>query len=248
MDRLIYIAMTGAQQILQQQGVAAHNLANASTPGYKADTVAFRVVPLVGDGAPTRAYAVATTPGADFRTGTVEKTGRELDVAIDGGAMLAVQTKDGGEAYTRNGRLALSADGELKTAGGLTVLGDGGPISVPEGARITIAKDGTVSAVVDAQGSANVQVLGRLKLVSPPDDGFVKGGDGLFRAKGGAPLDADPAAGVTAGALEGSNVNPVSAMVDMIGYARQFELQMKLLQSAEADAQRATQLLAPANG
>ncbi|MFO1282272.1 MAG: flagellar basal body rod protein FlgF [Burkholderiales bacterium] len=248
MDRLVYVAMTGAQQILQQQAVAAHNLANASTPGYKADTVAFRVAPLVGQGAPTRAYAVATTPGADFRAGNVERTGRDLDVALDGGAMLAVQTKDGGEAYTRNGRFAVSPEGELRTHGGLAVLGDGGPITVPEGARISIARDGTVSAVVESQGSANVQVLGRLKLVSPPEDGFVKGGDGLFRSRGGAPLDADEAATLTAGALEGSNVNPVSAMVDMIGYARQFEMQMKLLQSADADAQRATQLLAPANG
>ena len=162
--------------------------------------------------------------------------------------MLAVQTKDGGEAYTRNGRFAVSPEGELRTHGGLAVLGDGGPITVPEGARISIARDGTVSAVVESQGSANVQVLGRLKLVSPPEDGFVKGGDGLFRSRGGAPLDADEAATLTAGALEGSNVNPVSAMVDMIGYARQFEMQMKLLQSADADAQRATQLLAPANG
>lgn len=245
MDRLAYIAMTGAQQILQQQSIAANNLAQANTPGFKADTVAFRVVPVAGAAPGTRAYAVATTPGADMRPGPVEPTGRELDVALDGDAMLAVQTRDGLEAYTRGGRFAISADGNLQTHGGLTVLGDGGPIVVPDGARLTIAKDGTVSAVVESQGSADVQVLGRLKLVTPGEAGVVKGVDGLFRARDGGPLDADDAARLTSGALEGSNVNTVAAMVDMIGFARQFDMQMKLLQYAEANDQRASQLLSP---
>jgi flagellar basal-body rod protein FlgF len=245
MDRLAYIAMTGAQQILQQQGVATNNLAQANTPGFKADTIAFRAVPVVGGAPQTRAYAVVTTPGADLRQGPVERTGRELDVSMDGEAMLAVQTRDGGEAYTRAGRLALSAEGEIQTHGGLTVLGDGGPITVPDGARLAIAKDGTVSAVIESQGSANVQVLGRLKLVTPGEGGVVKGQDGLFRARGGAPLDADDAARLTSGALEGSNVNTVAAMVDMIGFARQFDMQMKLMQYAEANDQRASQLLTP---
>ncbi|GMU70969.1 MAG: flagellar basal body rod protein FlgF [Burkholderiales bacterium] len=245
MDRLAYIAMTGAQQILQQQAVAANNLAQAGTPGFKADSLAFRVVPVVGAAPGTRAYAVATTPGADMRPGPVEQTGRVLDVALDGNAMLAVQSRDGLEAYTRAGRLAISSDGELRTHGGLTVLGEGGPIAVPEGARLAIARDGTVSAVVESQGSANVQVLGRLKLVTPGEGGVVKGADSLFRTPGGGPLDADDAARLTSGALEGSNVNTVDAMVDMIGFARQFEMQMKLLQYAEANDQRASQLLSP---
>lgn len=184
MDRLAYIAMTGAQQILQQQAVAANNLAQAGTPGFKADSLAFRVVPVVGAAPGTRAYAVATTPGADMRPGPVEQTGRVLDVALDGNAMLAVQSRDGLEAYTRAGRLAISSDGELRTHGGLTVLGEGGPIAVPEGARLAIARDGTVSAVVESQGSANVQVLGRLKLVTPGEGGVVKGADSLFRTPG----------------------------------------------------------------
>lgn len=245
MDRLAYIAMTGAQQILQQQAVAANNLAQAGTPGFKADSLAFRVVPVVGAAPGTRAYAVATTPGADMRPGPVEQTGRVLDVALDGNAMLAVQSRDGLEAYTRAGRLAISSDGELRTHGGLTVLGEGGPIAVPEGARLAIARDDTVSAVVESQGSANVQVLGRLKLVTPGEGGVVKGADSLFRTPGGGPLDADDAARLTSGALEGSNVNTVDAMVDMIGFARQFEMQMKLLQYAEANDQRASQLLSP---
>src|SRR5687768_680642 len=128
MDRLIYLAMTGAQQLLQQQAVASHNLANVGTNGYKAETTAFRVAPLVGGpGHATRAYAVASTTGADLAPGAIQATGRDLDVAIEGDGFLAVQALDGSEGYTRNGSLDISPDGELRTRTGLTVLGEGGP-------------------------------------------------------------------------------------------------------------------------
>lgn len=244
MDRLIYIAMTGAQQLLLQQGQSAHNLANASTTGYKADTTAFRTVPVVGPGLPTRAYAVDTTVGADLAAGGVQPTGRDLDVAIEGEGFLSVLAPDGSEAYTRNGSLQISADGELQTRTGLTVLGEGGPITIPQDSKVSIARDGTVSVVTYGQSAANSSPIGQLKLVKGGPGDVVKGGDGLFRMKGGAPADADPTVTVTAGALESSNVNAVTAMVDMINLSRQFELQMKLLQDAEGNAARATSLLA----
>ena len=244
MDRLIYLAMTGAQQLLQQQAVASNNLANASTSGYKAETAAFRVAPVVGGpGHPTRAYVVATTPGADFAPGAIETTGRELDVAIEGDGFLAVQALDGTEGYTRNGSLALSPEGELRTRTGLTVLGEGGPLTVPPDSRITIGRDGTVSAVTEGPQANTVTIVGKLKLVKIDKADAIRGGDGLFRTRSGDAADADPAVVVMPGALESSNVNSVSAMVDMINLARSFELQMKLLQHAESNEQRATQIL-----
>ncbi len=244
MDRLIYIAMTGAQQLLHQQAQSAHNLANAATTGYKADTAAFRAAPVVGPGMATRAYAVDTTTGADLAPGSIQSTGRDLDVAIEGDGFLTVQAPNGTEAYTRNGSLQVNADGELQTRSGLTVLGDGGPITIPQDSKVSIGRDGTVSIVTYGQSAANVTSVGQLKLVKPAANEVVKGADGLFRTKSGQPADADPSVSLTAGALESSNVNTVSAMVDMIGLARAFEMQMKLLQNAEGNAQRATALLA----
>src|SRR4051812_37424900 len=136
MDRLIYITMTAAQQLLQQQAVAANNLANAGTTGFKAETTAFRVAPVAGEGLPTRAYAVDTTAGADMSAGSLQSTGRDLDVAIEGDGLFAVQARDGSEAYTRAGSFALNAEGELQTRTGQTVLGDGGPIVIPADSKI----------------------------------------------------------------------------------------------------------------
>lgn len=241
MDRLIYLSMSGAKATMQRQDVLSHNLANASTTGFRAEMAAFRSVPVLGDGASTRAYALEATIGHDDSTGPVQTTGRELDVALRGNAWLAVQGFDGTEAYTRAGALEVTADGTLVTAGGRTVLGDGGPITVPPAARVEIAADGTLSATV---GNGRPQALGRLKLVTP-EAPLRRGTDGLFRAADGNDLDADPAARLQAGALEGSNVNPVHTMVAMIAAARQFEAQMKSLQQAEQREQAASRLLAP---
>jgi flagellar basal-body rod protein FlgF len=242
MDRLIYVAMTGAQQLLEKQAVAAHNLANASTPGYKADISAFRAVPMTGPGQPTRTYAVETTPGADFTAGSVTETGRDLDAAIDGAGFFAVQTTDGTEAYTRAGGFSVSVDGELTDAGRV-VLGDGGPIAIPENSKVSIGADGTISAVDLSTPGGNVTTLGKLKLVTAEPGQLAKGPDGLFRARNGQPLDADDSVRLTSGAIESSNVNAVSAMVDMIDLARQFDMQMKALSTVDQNEQRATQLL-----
>jgi len=242
MDRLIYLSMSGAKATLQRQDVLAHNLANASTNGFRAEMAAFRAVPVRGDGASTRAYALESTIGYDERSGPVQTTGRELDVAVMGRAWLAVQGLDGTEAYTRAGALDRDAEGQLVTATGRAVLGDGGPITVPPGARVEIAGDGTVNATV---GNARPQAIGRLKLVTP-ETALQRGEDGLFRAADGNPLDADAAARLQAGALEGSNVSPVETMVAMIAAARQFEQQMKSLQTAEQREQAAARLLSPA--
>jgi len=240
MDRMIYLSMTGAKATLQRQDILAHNLANVSTAGFRAEMAAFRAVPVEGSGASTRVYALESTPGYSDAPGPVQPTGRALDVAVSGKSWLAVQALDGTEAYTRGGALDISPEGELVTRSGLQVLGDGGPISVPANAQLDIGADGTVSARV---GDGRVQQLGKLKLVTP-EARLVRGDDGLFRSAGGE-LDADPAAHVQQGMLEGSNVSAVETMIAMIGAARQFEQQMKMLQAAEQKEQAATKLLSP---
>ncbi len=238
MDRMIYLSMSGAKATMQRQEVLANNLANVATPGFRAELSGFRSVPVQGSGASTRVFTLESTPGYDATPGVVTATGRNLDVALRGNAWLTVQALDGTEAYTRGGSLDISADGTLTTRSGLLALGDGGPIQVPANSAISIAADGTVSARSAAGVSTSV---GRLKLVTP-EAPLQRGEDGLFRAEEGD-LSADATARLQDGALEGSNVNPVEAMVAMIGAARQFETQMKLLQTAQADANSAAKLL-----
>ncbi|QGZ39257.1 flagellar basal-body rod protein FlgF [Pseudoduganella flava] len=245
MDRLIYTAMTGARHILDQQATTSNNLANATTTGFRAQLDTFRAVPVVSEGLPTRTFVVDNTIGADFRAGPIETTGRAMDVAVRGEGWFAVQSADGSEAYTRNGSFKVSENGLLQTSNGLTLQGENGPIAIPPNTDVAISADGTVSGIDTNQlqpGPANV--LGRLKLVNPPVAQLVRGDDGLFRQQSGQVAQADPAVRVADGCLEGSNVNPVDAMVNMISLARSFETQMSLLKNAENNAAKASQILA----
>lgn len=238
MDRMIYLSMSGAKATMQRQDTLANNIANVSTPGFRAELQAFRAVPVQGSGASTRVYALETTTGYDASAGAVTATGRNLDVAVKGNSWLTVQALDGTEAYTRGGSLEVSNDGTLTTRSGLPVLGDGGPLQVPPNAVVSIGADGTVSAKgSDGKNSA----IGKLKLVTP-EAPLKRGDDGLFRGADGD-LSADDTARVQDGALEGSNVSAVESMVAMISAARQFEAQMKMIQTAEADEKAASQLL-----
>jgi flagellar basal-body rod protein FlgF len=242
-DRMIYLSMTGAKAALQRQEVLSHNLANVSTNGFRAEMAAFRAVPVQGDGASTRVPALETTVGYNPEPGPIQTTGRNLDVAMEGGAWLAVQALDGTEAYTRAGSLEVDAQGQLVTRSGLPVLGDGGPLTVPPNSSVSIAGDGTLSAT-GADGRSTP--LGRLKLVTP-DAPLQRGTDGLFRGAEGD-LPANPGARLRDGALEGSNVSPIETMVAMISAARQFEQQMKLIQTAERQEQGAQKLLSNSAG
>jgi len=239
MDRMIYLSMSGAKATMQRQDTLANNLANVSTPGFRAELQAFRAVPVEGSGASTRVYSLETTTGYDATPGAITATGRNLDVAAQGSAWLSVQALDGTEAYTRGGSLEVSSDGTLTTRSGLPVLGDGGPLQVPPNSVVSIGADGTVSA----KGSDGKNTsIGKLKLVTP-EAALARGEDGLFRAADGNPLSADDKARVQDGALEGSNVSAVESMVAMISAARQFEAQMKMISTAEANEKSASQLL-----
>lgn len=242
MDRLIYTALSGANAAMHRQQLLSHNLANLNTNGFRAELATFRAVPLRGEGASTRVYALEATAGHLDTPGTVSSTGRNLDVAAVGSAYFAIQGLDGTEAYTRAGSLQVSAQGQLVGHAGLPMLDAGGaPLDIPENARLAIASDGTVSAQV---GNQPVQQVGRLKLVTPNAEVRLKrGDDGLFRSADQAPLPQDTAARLADGMLEGSNVNAIESMVGMIGAARQYELQMRMLQNAEKSDQAASQLL-----
>jgi flagellar basal-body rod protein FlgF len=238
MDRMIYLSMSGAKATMQRQDTLANNLANVSTPGFRAELQAFRAVPVEGSGASTRVFSLETTTGYDATSGAITSTGRNLDVAVKGNSWLTVQALDGTEAYTRGGSLEVTNDGTLTTRSGLPVMGDGGPLQVPPNSAVSIGADGTVSAKgTDGKSTA----IGKLKLVTP-ETALKRGEDGLFRGADGD-LTADDTARVQDGALEGSNVSPVESMVAMISAARQFEAQMKMIQTAEADEKSASQLL-----
>ena len=239
MDRMIYLSMAGAKATMQRQDVLANNLANVSTTGFRAEMAAFRAVPVRGDGASTRVYALETTTGYNPEAGPMASTGRNLDVAMQGNSWLAVQGLDGTEAYTRAGALDVNSEGLLVTKTGLTVLGDGGPINIPANAEVQISTDGTISTHLPGAKGSNA--VGKLKLVTP-EAPLQRGEDGLFRGTDGD-LAANPAARVQDGALEGSNVSPVETMVSMISAARQFEQQMKMMQTAEEDEKSAARLL-----
>lgn len=243
MDKLIYTAMTGASHVMKQQAAVSENLSNANTPGFRAMLHTFRAVPVTGPGLQTRTMVVDSTAGSDFTPGPFQPTGRELDVAVNGAGWIAVQGPDGREAYTRNGSFQMTANGVLQTRTGLNVLGDGGPITVPPNTEVTFAKDGTLSTVPSGSQVTSVVVAGRLKLVNPDPTQLERGEDGLFRMKDGSTAPADAKVEVVPGNLEGSNVNTVEALVNMISLQRKFDMQMKMLQSADNNARQASQIM-----
>ena len=243
MDRLIYTSMTGAKHIFNQQAGVAHNLANATTGGYRAQDHKFRAVPIESSALPTRAFVVDASVVDDFAQGPLSFTGRPLDVAVQGKGWLAVEGADGQEAYTRAGSLQVNANGQLQTRSGLNVVGDGGAIAIPPDSKITIAPDGTISVVPETGKQSTVNVVGRIKLVNPPEADLVRGGDGLFRTRDGGAAPLDETLRLATETTEGSNVNVVESMVSMISLARQFEMQIRMLQNADTNAKSASQVL-----
>lgn len=233
MDRMLYVAMSGAKQTLVAQAINSHNLANATTTGFKADLNQLRSMPVFGTGHPSRVYAMTERPGPDLSAGAIQETGRELDVALSGEGWIAVQAPDGGEAYTRRGDLHLTVNGILETGAGHPVLGNGGAIAIPQAEKLDIGSDGTVSIRPLGQDAKGLAEIDRIKLVRPPISDLTKGADGLFRLKGGGVAVADAAVTVTRGVLEASNVSIAQALVEMITLARRFEMQVKTMDTVK---------------
>lgn len=245
MDRMLYVAMTGAQQTLQKQAVISHNLANVSTVGFRKDLDDFRSMPVFSDdGMPTRVYSMAERPGVDLTQAKIMTTGRDLDVAVQGDGWIAIQDLDGNEAYTRAGDLQLDANGQLTTATGHPVLGDGGPIAIPPAEKIAIGEDGSISVRPLGEAATEMLVVGRIRLVKPTvENPLYKDASGLMRTKDGAAAPPDATVKLVTGGLEGSNVNPADMLVSMIEASRRFEMQVKMMNAAQENANATDQLL-----
>ena len=243
MDEMLYLAMTGAKQTEYAQAINSNNLANISTTGFRADLHAFSSIPIDGPGVDSRVNAVVETYGTDFAQGPVANTGHSLDVALQGRGFIAVQAPDGSEAYTRRGDLRVEAGGLLATGAGHLVIGDGGPLAVPDSSSLLIGADGVISLQPVGQGPETLAEVGRIKLVNPDIARLTKGEDGLFHLPEGEVADADASVKVTSGALEHSNVNVATTLVNMIELARQYEMQVNVMKTSEENADTAAQLM-----
>lgn len=236
MDKMLYVAMSGASQNTLAQRAHANNLANISTNGFRRDFEQARAMPVFGDGFPSRVYAMSERPATDFTAGTLQETGNGMDVAVSGNGWLAVQAPDGSEAYVRTASLKIDALGQLRTGDGMPVMGNGGPIAIPPEQKVEIGEDGTISVRALGEAPNVIAEVDRLKLVNPDMKQMEKGPDGLIRYKGAGPVQADTDVQVTSGFLETSNVNAVEEMTAILSLSRQFELSVKMMRTAEDDA------------
>jgi flagellar basal-body rod protein FlgF len=243
MDKMIYLAMTGAKQTEFAQAINSNNLANVSTTGFRADLHAFSSLPVEGPGAESRVNAVVESYGTDLSTGPVASTGRELDIAIQGSGFIAVQGEGGKEAYTRAGDLRIDAGGLLTNGAGHLVIGDGGPVAVPPHSSILVGADGTISLQPIGQGPETLAIVDRIKLADPDPRQLAKGADGLLYLPNGETADASASVRVTSGALEQSNVNIARTLVNMIELSRQYEMQVNVIKTSKEDADAAAQLM-----
>ncbi|MFN3388309.1 MAG: flagellar basal body rod protein FlgF [Allosphingosinicella sp.] len=232
MDRLVHTSLSALRGAMARQTATANNLANANTTGFRAEISSAQSLWLRGAGFEARAQSSQEVLAADMQQGAVSETGRDLDIALEGDALLAVQARNGDEAYTRRGDLKLTDSGLMTTGDGHPVLGEGGPITLPPVDSMRIDRDGAIW-IVPAGGDPNVsQQVDRLKLATPAGSQVLKGTDGLFRVPNDGILPADPQARVTPRSLEGSNVQVTTALIDMIEAGRAWDTQLKLISTA----------------
>ncbi|MFW8590255.1 flagellar basal-body rod protein FlgF [Glaciecola sp. 2405UD65-10] len=244
MDKFLYIAASGAKQDLMATGVRANNLANAQTNGFKAQLEQARAMPAYGEGLPSRVFSMTESPSNNYEGGPMITTDRALDVALQGDGWLSVQTPQGEEAYTRAGGLTMSSDGALLDPKGNMVMGQNGPIFLPVPLdNITISGDGGISARLQGAPQNAIEEVGQLKLVNPPLDEMKRREDGLFDLKSGQIAEQDINVQVKSGMLEGSNVNAVDEMVNMISLQRHYEMQVKLMKKADSLSSSGNSLL-----
>jgi flagellar basal-body rod protein FlgF len=243
MDNVLYLSMSAARELMQAQTVHANNLANANTGGFKADFAQARAMQVYGDGHPGRVYSATESPATNMSAGSLDQTGRNLDVAIDGDGWLAVQRADGTEAFTRYGSLHVDSVGMLRTAQGDLVMGEGAAISLPPFEAVFVGGDGTVTVQPVGQEPNNLVQIDRLKLVAPERGALVKGPDGLFTRADGLPQPPSAEVRLVSGMVENSNVNVVNEMTEILAIAREFEIQLRMMQTAEQNDEAASELL-----
>ena len=233
MDKMLYVAMTGASQNALAQKAHANNLANISTTGFQRDLEQARSMPVFGDSFPARAYAMTERPATDFTPGSMLETGRDLDVAIGGDGFIAVQAPDGSEAYVRTASMNIDALGVLRAGNGMPVMGNGGPIAVPPEQKIEVGEDGTITIRAMGEGPEVMAEVDRIKMVNPDLKTITKGLDGLIHTTTGQPAPADANVKLVSGFLENSNVNAVEEMTSVLALSRQFELHVKMMTTAK---------------
>ncbi len=243
MDKMLYVSMTGAQNNTLALRAHANNLANVSTSGFRRDFEQARSMPLFGETYPARVFAMSERPATDFRAGSLQETGRDMDVAIGGKGWIAVQAPDGSEAYVRTASLNIDALGVLRTGNGLPVMGNAGPIAVPPEQKVEIGQDGTISIRALGENPNVLAEVDRIKLVNPDPKSMEKGTDGLIRVKGQPEVEADATVQVTSGFLEASNVNAVEEMTAILSLSRQFELAVKMMRTAEDNSSAMARVL-----
>jgi len=242
-DKYLYVAMTGASQNALAQKAHANNLANISTNGFQRDLEQARSMPVFGDSFPARAFALTERPATDFSQGALVETGRDLDVAVSGDGWLAVQAPDGSEAYVRTASMNVDALGILRAGNGMPIMGNGGPIAVPPQQQIEVGEDGTISIRAQGEGPRVMAQVDRIKLVQPDLKTMSKGLDGLIHTNDGQPAPADANVRVTSGFLQASNVNAVDEMTSVLALSKQFELHIKMMNTAKEDDQAMTRVL-----
>ncbi|MFK7912685.1 MAG: flagellar basal body rod protein FlgF [Pseudomonadales bacterium] len=251
MDRMLYVAATGAAHLERSQAVHANNLANANTNGFRSEFAETMARAVRGDGLEARNYGLTQAPGFDFAPGIIRETGQNLDVAVQGSGFLAVAMPDGREGYSRAGALSVDSAGRLLTPDGLPLLGGGGPVALPPYTNVYIAADGGITIRPEGQGPETLIQVDQLKLVNPEPGSLMKAAPGLFVAKppeGADPdavtvLEPDPEVTLVSGALESSNVSAVNELTEILSIARQFELEVKMMRKAEEIDESASQLV-----
>ena len=244
MDKVLYLAMTAAKHNMRAQTAHSNNLANINTSGFKADFAQARAMPvLYGDGMPTRAYALTETPAVNLTQGAMNETGNELDIAINGDGYFVVQLPDGKEVMTRAGNFQLDAAGVLRNGEGLAVLGEGGPITIPPQEKIEIGIDGSISIVSAGEAPQTPAQLDRLRLVNPAPDNIEKDASGYLRTRDGGALVADATVTVTSGFIEASNVSAIEEFTSVLALARQYELHVKMMSTAQSNSEASARLL-----
>jgi flagellar basal-body rod protein FlgF len=244
MDRSLFIVASGATQTLLAQTANANNLANANTTGFKSDLHQFRSMPVYGDGYPTRVYAMTEKPGTDFSQGMLQQTDNPLDLAIKGEGFFAVQDEKGKELYTRAGDFQMTPDGQLLTAKGLPVLNiEGQPIVIPPAEKVTISDNGVIRIIPFGAGNNVMNNVAQIKLVKPDIKNVEKRTDGLTYIKDGSQQNPDPSVKIVQSMIEGSNVNTIGAMVDMIELSRSFQMQSDVMKTAKENAAAGSKLL-----
>ena len=243
MDKVAHSSLAALRAAMARQAVTANNLANAGTTGFRADVTASQTTFLQAGGQVFSARASQQVVNADMSAGTITSTGRDLDIALAGDAMLTVQAQNGDEAYTRRGDLQLTDSGLVTNGEGYPVLAEGGPLTLPAADSVRIDNDGVVWVVPRGGDPDNPTQVDRLRLVNPTGSEIAKGLDGLFRVRGGGALPQDPEARLIPRSLEGSNVNTTQALIDMIEASRAWDTQINLMQSAKDLDVSATDLM-----